>query len=174
MRRELKLLWAAGILLAGVLAALALRRTVGPLSPAPTPSPSGLSLRADPGPQFVTEESPAGPTVAPRGAAPLVNVASPLVGDRAPPAIELQYPRDEATESASGDEPPPADGAQAAPRTHRVRDGDTLALLAERYLGDEARAADIFAENRDRLATPDVLPIGLELLIPPRDGADTQ
>lgn len=70
-------------------------------------------------------------------------------------------------------DPPPADGetprqpqAAAAPRTHRVQNGDTLSALAARYLGSSERFWDIFTANRDRLRNPDVLPIGLELRIP--------
>lgn len=71
-------------------------------------------------------------------------------------------------------DPPPADGetpwqlkAAAAPRTHRVQNGDTLSDLAARYLGSSERFWEIFTANRDRLRTPDLLPIGLELRIPP-------
>jgi nucleoid-associated protein YgaU len=47
-------------------------------------------------------------------------------------------------------------------------DGDTLASLAKRYLGDAARAGEIFEANRDVLPSPDTLPIGAILRIPPR------
>jgi LysM repeat protein len=55
-----------------------------------------------------------------------------------------------------------------ATRTHRVVDGDTLAKLAARYLGSSDRYGEIFAANRPLLSTPDLLPIGVELVIPPR------
>ncbi|MEX2174281.1 MAG: hypothetical protein WD872_07955 [Pirellulaceae bacterium] len=61
---------------------------------------------------------------------------------------------------------------RSAPRQHRLRDGDTLEKLAERYLGDAARAAEIFEANRDVLATADLLPLGRILLLPPRDLSD--
>lgn len=50
--------------------------------------------------------------------------------------------------------------------THKVVNGDSLAGLAARYLGDASRAGEIFEANRDRLHSPDLLPIGLELRIP--------
>lgn len=55
---------------------------------------------------------------------------------------------------------------------HIVTDGDTLALLAERYLGDAGRARELFELNSDRLEHPDVLPIGMVLHTPdePRRG----
>jgi nucleoid-associated protein YgaU len=52
-------------------------------------------------------------------------------------------------------------------KTHRIADGDTLAKLAERYLGRADRSVEIFDYNRDVLRTPDVLPIGADLRIPP-------
>lgn len=49
---------------------------------------------------------------------------------------------------------------------HVVTDGDTLASLAKRYLGEASRAGELFELNRDRLEHPDVLPIGMLLLTP--------
>ncbi len=54
-------------------------------------------------------------------------------------------------------------------RTHRITDGDTLARIAQRYLGDARRYAEIQTANREVLANPDLLPIGAVLRIPPRD-----
>jgi phage tail protein X len=53
-------------------------------------------------------------------------------------------------------------------RTHRVVDGDTLPALAERYLGSAARAQEVYQANRGVLSNPDLLPIGVELKLPPR------
>ncbi|HTU26289.1 MAG TPA: tail protein X [Pirellulales bacterium] len=53
-------------------------------------------------------------------------------------------------------------------RTHVVADGDTLAKLAARYLGSADRYGEIFAANRPLLSSPDLLPIGVQLVIPPR------
>lgn len=50
--------------------------------------------------------------------------------------------------------------------THKIVDGDSLPLLAERYLGSAARAGEIFACNRDVLSDPELLPIGARLRIP--------
>ena len=59
--------------------------------------------------------------------------------------------------------------ARPKERRHRLTDGDTLERLAERYLGDVARAPEIFAINRDQLAAPDLLPLGKIIRIPPAD-----
>ncbi|MCC7086490.1 MAG: LysM peptidoglycan-binding domain-containing protein, partial [Pirellulales bacterium] len=54
------------------------------------------------------------------------------------------------------------------PRSHRIADGDTLVRLAERYLGSADRSMEIFEYNRDVLRSPDMLPIGSDLRIPPQ------
>jgi nucleoid-associated protein YgaU len=64
-----------------------------------------------------------------------------------------------------GGGPGPAEDPE---RTHTVVDGDTLAALAERYLGSPSRALEIYNANRFLLPSPDVLPIGAELKIPAR------
>lgn len=53
-------------------------------------------------------------------------------------------------------------------RSHKIADGDTLASLAERYLGTPRRAGEIYEANRDVLFDPQLLPIGVELKIPPK------
>jgi nucleoid-associated protein YgaU len=42
---------------------------------------------------------------------------------------------------------------------HKIVDGDTLQLLAERYLGSSSRAMEIFEANRDVLSDPNILPL---------------
>ena len=59
--------------------------------------------------------------------------------------------------------------AAASDKRHKIVDGDTLASIARRHLGAEDRYLDLFEHNRDVLATPDLLPIGKELRIPPPD-----
>ena len=62
----------------------------------------------------------------------------------------------------------------SAPPIHKIIDGDSLALLAERYLGSASRAMEIYEANRNVLAQPEILPIGVELKIPRADQASTQ
>jgi nucleoid-associated protein YgaU len=54
------------------------------------------------------------------------------------------------------------------PRTHVIVDGDSLERLARRYLDDPTRGDEIYQANRELLASPDLLPIGAELIIPQR------
>jgi nucleoid-associated protein YgaU len=95
-------------------------------------------------------------------------------GPREPPALARNYPAPAAGHDAqwgkSMDRMLPASGPEAeTPRTHKIVDGDTLAALAERYLGAASRAKQIFDANRDVLMDPNLLPIGVELKIPPRN-----
>jgi nucleoid-associated protein YgaU len=69
---------------------------------------------------------------------------------------------------------PPAVSRPATEVRHKIVDGDTLAGLARRYLGGEQRLLDLFEYNRDVLVTPELLPIGKVLRIPPRDFAPAQ
>jgi nucleoid-associated protein YgaU len=66
--------------------------------------------------------------------------------------------------------PRPAARLEAArrPRTYRLRDGDTLENVAERYLDSAARAMEIFEANRGVLTRPDLLPVGKTITIPPK------
>jgi len=67
--------------------------------------------------------------------------------------------------------PPPwpeATDEETAARTHIVVDGDSLEKLAGRYLDDPQRGNEIFEANRELLSSPDLLPIGAELVIPTR------
>ncbi|MEX0939353.1 MAG: hypothetical protein WDZ59_15930 [Pirellulales bacterium] len=53
-------------------------------------------------------------------------------------------------------------------RTHKIADGDTLRSVATRYLDDGDRYLEVFHANRAVLTSPDLLPIGGELKIPPK------
>lgn len=58
-------------------------------------------------------------------------------------------------------------------RRHAIQDGDSLERLAERYLGEKSRANEIYALNRELLTSPDLLPLGRVIMIPPRDPAES-
>lgn len=86
---------------------------------------------------------------------------------------------DPAEEPETAGAPPAGNTVAAAPdrepdtspdtsRIYIVRRGDSLAAIARRELGSEARWQAIFALNRDRLASPDKLKIGQRLKLPPR------
>ncbi|MDO4582613.1 MAG: hypothetical protein Q4D62_00785 [Planctomycetia bacterium] len=54
----------------------------------------------------------------------------------------------------------------SGPRTHIIMDGDTLEMLARRYLRDPDRAEEIYEHNKEILASPDELTIGAKIVLP--------
>ena len=61
------------------------------------------------------------------------------------------------------------------PVLHRVQDGDTLPSLAARYLGDASLWPVLYEINRDRIPSPDLLPLGVSLIVDPaRAGGDKE
>ncbi len=61
---------------------------------------------------------------------------------------------------------PPSWSRRPDQRLHRVSDGDTLESIAEQYFGSVLHAEDIRRANSETLPNPNVLPIGIELVIP--------
>ena len=100
-------------------------------------------------------------------------VVTPLDCHEPPPSLPQDYPQSDRPASSPWgvsmdmllrNESP----AEETARTHTVVDGDTLAALADRYLGSSAWAGEIYEANRDVLHDPELLPIGVELKLPPR------
>ncbi len=52
------------------------------------------------------------------------------------------------------------------PESYTARQGDTLWLIAYNLYGDANRVADLLAANQDRLASPEALRVGQELVVP--------
>jgi len=187
--RGLKVALALGILAGGTAGALLFRRP---------PSQPGLAVPAAAPPLVLRERGAAGlavgplasdpadplepPVAVPRqfAAQPLPaknapTVLAPLDPGALPPIMAKSYPRSPepstprwGTSVALG----PADSAdpQSRWRSHTISDGDTLEAIAERYLGGAGRAMEIYEANRFVLPGPEVLPIGVELRIPPPGG----
>jgi nucleoid-associated protein YgaU len=188
MDQRVRVAMALAVLLGGVSLALVFRRP-GRMGEAPLPS-SGeqLMLRkrdALPGTPAAGDRSLARPA-APQGypaAAPatlepsrMPAVLKPPETDALPPDSARLHPAgDPATSSRWGVSLGmmlPENGQAAAAETHKIADGDTLPALAERYLGSANRAMEIFEANRGVLASPQLLPIGVELKLPPRQVLD--
>lgn len=87
-----------------------------------------------------------------------------------PPLLDTQTPPPLAVGWSSHDAQKPAVASAAAaeaPSTYVVRDGDDLTGIALRVYGSAGAATAIWAANRDRLADPQLLPIGMVLRMPP-------
>jgi len=102
---------------------------------------------------------------------PAATILTPLAPSEPPPVLARDYPR--SPDSSRWGTPigfglPRANSGRASERTHGLEDGDTLEYLAEHYLGDADRAMEIYEANRNVLSSPDVLPIGVEIEMPPR------
>jgi nucleoid-associated protein YgaU len=178
MDQRLRLLTAAAVMLLGLGFALLFRRASAE-SDLPMPVQSDpLVLRKQPDPRtFAAGESPPAPAQprslpqAPRPASP--TIVTPTDQPAPPPELPKTYPiAGQAVSTrwgASMSEMLPE--TAVAPPTHRIIDGDSLALLAERYLGSASRAMEIYAANRNVLTHPEILPIGAELKIPRADQA---
>jgi nucleoid-associated protein YgaU len=191
-RQKLKLAAAGLILATGLTVAIAFfRRPETPPSAAEAAPTGNVVLREKFDPH--AEDEGATPHLSGRiEAAPAAAAAtSPAPGPAAtsvPPAATVPHMADhyqpllpaEGTNSAMdpfvaaggvapGSTQPPA--KRVAYRRHVVRDGDTLAGLAERYLGRPDRQSELLALNREVLRSSDVLPIGAVLRIPPAEPA---
>jgi nucleoid-associated protein YgaU len=181
--RTARLVSVAGLVLAGLALAWPFRRDwQGPPRLAERPSVVDVPLR---GPDVAVPPGPAGE-------------ASPALGIRGDEPTHLTFSRDYPDLESLGTPPvlPPDFGIadaeaqhQTPPqihrnwqparlklpttsprlRRHRLTDGDSLERLAERYLGNPARAGEIFEANRDLLPAPDLLPLGRIIRIPPRE-----
>jgi nucleoid-associated protein YgaU len=184
--RAKQLACVAGVLGAGVLAAWPFRQHAFPTPTPPASVPLDLTLRqAD----VTLAGSPAGdgsPAVgldlADRegNLKPIqpaaFSISRPSLEDLGPPPempiafapAQLATPPGEFVPRAK---PRPGWSAkQMQPRTYTLRDGDTLESLAERFLGIPSRAGEIFEANRAVLSAPDLLPVGVAIVIPPRVG----
>lgn len=168
MRRR-QALFAAVLVLATGLGGALLFRQSPPAASEQRRSADSVQHRAQDGPRVLMEVRTAPPATNPapmpaqtqhsQPEPPTGISGLPLFedGNASVPRIAQRYP----TPVASPPTPP-------AEIRHHVVDGDTLAALAERYLGDARRASAIYAANRDVLDDPELLPIGALLKIPER------
>jgi nucleoid-associated protein YgaU len=95
----------------------------------------------------------------------------PLLDAQSPPPLAVAWSAHDVREAHASQPsafvPTPPAAAAAMPAVYTVRDGDDLTGIATRLYGHPGGAAAIWSANRDRLANPDLLPIGLQLRLPP-------
>jgi nucleoid-associated protein YgaU len=180
-------LFTAVLLLAGA-AALSLSFRRDPARPArpPATKTQPLVLRETPPPADVQIVRPDAPTAEiqptllappPRGVVESDRTEAEWARLAPPPMMARTFPN-LPVRSAAESEP----GLQIAfnrdrrplERFHRVRDGDTLEKLAERYLGDRSRWHEIYQCNSRVIERPDLLPLGTRLRIPPKHARGPQ
>ena len=87
------------------------------------------------------------------------------------PAMKLSADKESfppRTETFKMDGLPTTDQRQATikARPYRVKEGDTLERLAEKYLGDKKRYPEIFRLNQNKLHSPDDLRSGMLIRLP--------
>ncbi len=125
----------------------------------PATHSSSIDLGSIPTPQSLAEEPTptAGPPASPITLAPVAS------GEGAPSSAITDAPQESPPPQPKEARPAPAQGV----RHHTVAKGDTLFSLAQRYYGNRSKWRDIFAANRDVLASENSpLKIGVELKIP--------
>lgn len=189
MDRGVKIVLASCLLGAGIAAAMLFQHPSPSSDPPRLKTPDGLVLRQeDDSPavslpaldRLTARIGPSARAVVPRAdqSARSRPDSSPTRPDEPPPPPDIarDYPPIRARmlppeAPLLGAGMPEGEAADALPRTHKIVDGDTLADLAARYLGDAERCLEIYEANRDVLPSPGVLPIGIEIRIPPRSGA---
>lgn len=184
MDRGLKIVIASCILAGGIGAAMLFRRPSPPARRTNPRSPDSLVLRDDHDApsgvlpllgRLTAEIAPPGESESAAERAPS-RWPGPASADRGqpapPPSLARSYPR--LQEGSEAGWPPSTSQTDLSSgksrRRHTIVDGDTLVDLAERYLGDADRYLEIYRANRDVLPSPEVLPIGAELEIPPKAG----
>ena len=192
--RASRLLLAFVVLAAGLCAALPFQHRHVPRAAATPPdSPLELNLRATDSNHQLTAVGGISPATdldalaainpAPAATANHALSSRPDLRDLAPPPplpISFQSRPASSGQAANEWRPGPALTALyrrlAVPpdqtRAYRVRDGDTLESIAERFLGSRERADEIFARNRNVLTAPDLLPVGATIRLPPRENSE--
>ncbi len=169
-----RIVLAGGVLLGGISLALLVRHPAAPASGPPPGAADPLVLRQRLLPAAPAHASRYDGLPAARAPEPVIATAPPAARPASdePPSLARTYPDTQPIPTSrwgsslgwGGNRPHEED----LERTHTVVDGDTLTALAERYLGSPERALEIYNANRLSLPSPDVLPIGVELRIPPR------
>jgi nucleoid-associated protein YgaU len=152
-------------------------------------SPPSVALQIPANEMEATATEPDAKTIAPsstsRAPGPVAKQSS-LERDIEPPIISNEFPssNQHVPQTSSNPikiNPRPNQPRSAAdseshgdgPRVHRIRDGDTLRRLAERYLKNGDRWIEILDANRSVLRDPDVLPVGKVITIPERGNRET-
>ncbi len=135
------------------------------------PFPAGDQFPTAPPPSLTTplpvsglELSPAAPGLDGTYRSTVEIPPPPLLDFHAPPPLAAGWAVHDVARPVA---PSPAIQSVTAATDYVVRDGDDLTTIALKVYGHAGAATAIWAANRDRVADPQVLPIGLALRLPP-------
>lgn len=190
-----RILIALGVILVGVCAAWPFRQAQQPVGEAPSATvPLKLTLRRPDAPLELAPRIEVSPAVGLEGAGgrgegrgarggrtedgsqdvvDLGNMAPPpALPVSFQPSVGSSLPNDWRPEPVRGVRVQGSGFSQGQSRPYRLRDGDTLEGIAERLLGNRGRAVEIFEVNRGVLARPDLLPVGVTIVLPARESGD--
>lgn len=189
MNQAVKLLAAGAVMLVGISVAMLFRHKPEPTMPTGTAPGDHLVLRRHinaprAGVVAATRPAESAHRTVPVAIGPeqpsRVTYLMPIDHGQPPPAMAKECPVFDLGNHAvagggigTGASTPSRPSEPTQPTAHRIADGDSLESLAERYLGAAGRAEELLEANRELLPNPTVLPIGLELRIPPRRPADS-
>ena len=149
--------------------------TIEPISPATTVAPAEREVEPAKPAEQATAPTPVVPTQTRETRKLFSPSRLPFSNNRTAPTKRAQKPLDPEGEDFVAPTVTPStvmpanDAAHETagePRLYQVRKGDSLEKIAQRAYGNAKRAADIFAANRDQLASPNALREGQELVLP--------
>lgn len=87
----------------------------------------------------------------------------PLLDSQAMPPSAAAWTTAQAAQGGAA----PSAAPMALASTYVIRDGDDLASIAARFYGHPGAAGSLWEANRDRISSPELLPIGAEIRLPP-------
>lgn len=176
MHRDVKIGIAIGILLIALVAIFMWARSDS-RTPAPPRGYSGIERALPPAQEPVSPvgiEGGIGLDESPEIGASEVPMPAPPGTGRAGDTTTLQPPAGDTTSvggrTTSPPVPiptPPARPEPVASKTYTVKKGDTLIGIAKAQYGDDSKWQLILDANRDKIASPEALPVGMKLAIPP-------
>jgi nucleoid-associated protein YgaU len=103
-------------------------------------------------------KSQSGASPAPSSSSSVIEEAPSLDANRRTGPVNLLSPENESIDT------PPTRNAR--PRTYKVQRGDTLEAISVKFYGVRGKSDDLFKANRDKLASPNALREGLEIVVP--------
>ena len=181
MDQGVKIAVACSVLFCGLVVALLFRHESPRTRPPVSGSADRLVLRRATGPSPGSRVRGHGRLERADDAAPAApgrpNIVTPMDPTYYPPVLARTYPRGGASGTPRWGTSIPIGLPRAtrpgeSVRTHKIVDGDTLQILAKRYLGSAERWMEIYEANHDVLPSPQILPIAVNLKIPPRRRED--